>query len=162
MRFCVPHYWVIPPIMFYRKQCCSPRPESVAFPNEQRDTGWYNMILVPVSTCVYVWFTYRCFQYRQTLHTLRWQNDWSISNGKRSGRVRSCSNQSTAGSACTHSFRCVLSPGWTPSSGMLRRAALVRTDVSEDLSASIISVTIGEQGTLAVTSNWCTLRCIGC
>jgi hypothetical protein len=41
-----------------------------------------------------------------------------------------------------------------PSSGMLRRVALVRTDVSEELSASIIRVTrIGELGTLAVTSN---------
>jgi hypothetical protein len=35
-----------------------------------------------------------------------------------------------------------------PSSGMLRRVALVRTDVSEELSASIIRVTrIGELGT---------------
>jgi hypothetical protein len=35
---------------------------------------------------------------------------------------------------------------------MLRRVALVRTDVSEELSASIIRVTrIGELGTLAVT-----------
>jgi hypothetical protein len=40
------------------------------------------------------------------------------------------------------------------SSGMLRRVALVRTDLSEELSASIIRVTrIGELGTLAVTSN---------
>jgi hypothetical protein len=41
------------------------------------------------------------------------------------------------------------------SSGMLRRVALVRTDVSEELSASIIRVTrISELGTtLAVTSN---------
>jgi hypothetical protein len=41
------------------------------------------------------------------------------------------------------------------SSGMLRRVALVRTDVSEELSASNIRVTsIGELGTtLAVTSN---------
>jgi hypothetical protein len=40
------------------------------------------------------------------------------------------------------------------SSGMLRRVALVRTDVSEELSASIIRVTrIGELGTLAVTSS---------
>jgi hypothetical protein len=38
---------------------------------------------------------------------------------------------------------------------MLRRVALVRTDVSEELSASIIRVTrIGELGTLAVTSNY--------
>jgi hypothetical protein len=46
------------------------------------------------------------------------------------------------------------------SSGMLRRVALVRTGVSEELSASIISVTrIGQLGTtLAVTSNRCTLR----
>jgi hypothetical protein len=41
------------------------------------------------------------------------------------------------------------------SSGMLRRVALVRTDVSKELSASFIRVTrIGELGTtLAVTSN---------
>jgi hypothetical protein len=41
------------------------------------------------------------------------------------------------------------------SSGMLRRVALVITDVSEELSASFIGVTrIGELGTtLAVTSN---------
>jgi hypothetical protein len=41
------------------------------------------------------------------------------------------------------------------SSGMLRQVALVRTDVSEKLSASFIRVTrIGELGTtLAVTSN---------
>jgi hypothetical protein len=47
-----------------------------------------------------------------------------------------------------------------PSSGMLRRLALVRTDVSEKLSASIIIVTrIGELGTtLAITSNRSTLR----
>jgi hypothetical protein len=44
------------------------------------------------------------------------------------------------------------------SSGMLRRVALVRTDVSEELSASFIRVTIGELGTtLAVTSN-CNVR----
>jgi hypothetical protein len=50
---------------------------------------------------------------------------------------------------------------------MLRCAALVRTDVSEELSASFIRVTrIGELGTtLAVTSNyhvfeeWCLLGC---
>jgi hypothetical protein len=41
------------------------------------------------------------------------------------------------------------------SSGMLRRVALVRTDISEEFSASFIRVTrIGELGTtLAVTSN---------
>jgi hypothetical protein len=41
------------------------------------------------------------------------------------------------------------------SSGMLRRVALVRTDVSEELSPSFITVTrIGEpETTLAVTSN---------
>jgi hypothetical protein len=46
------------------------------------------------------------------------------------------------------------------SSGMLRRVDLVRTDVSEELSASIIRVTrIGELGiTLAVTSNRLRLR----
>jgi hypothetical protein len=42
---------------------------------------------------------------------------------------------------------------------MLRRVALVRTDVSEELKASIIRVTIiGELGTLAITSNRSTLR----
>jgi hypothetical protein len=42
---------------------------------------------------------------------------------------------------------------------MLRRVALVRIDVSEELSASIIGVTrLGELGTLAVTSNRRTLR----
>jgi hypothetical protein len=46
------------------------------------------------------------------------------------------------------------------SSGMLRCVALVRTDASEELSASIIRVTrIGElETTLAVTSNRHTLR----
>jgi hypothetical protein len=46
------------------------------------------------------------------------------------------------------------------SSGMLRRVALVRTYVSEELSASFITVTrIGVLGTtLAVTSNRPTLR----
>jgi hypothetical protein len=40
------------------------------------------------------------------------------------------------------------------SSGMLRHVALIRTDVLEELSASIIRVTsIGELGTLAVTSD---------
>jgi hypothetical protein len=44
--------------------------------------------------------------------------------------------------------------------GMLHRVALVRTDVSEELSASFIRATrIGELGiTLAVTSNRRTLR----
>jgi hypothetical protein len=43
---------------------------------------------------------------------------------------------------------------------MLRRVALVRTDVSEELSASFIRVTrIGElETTLAITSNRLTLR----
>jgi DNA-binding TFAR19-related protein (PDSD5 family) len=46
---------------------------------------------------------------------------------------------------------------------MLRRVALVRTDVSEELNASIIRVTrIGElRTTLAVTSNRRRLRNIG-
>jgi hypothetical protein len=48
-------------------------------------------------------------------------------------------------------------------SGMLRRVALVRTDVSKELSASFIWVTrIGELGkTLAVTSNRRTLVFLG-
>jgi hypothetical protein len=42
---------------------------------------------------------------------------------------------------------------------MLRRVALVRTDVSEELSASFIrETTIGELGTIALTSNRRTLR----
>jgi hypothetical protein len=46
------------------------------------------------------------------------------------------------------------------SSGMLRRVALVRADVSEELTASMIRVTrIGELGTaLALASNRRTLR----
>jgi hypothetical protein len=45
------------------------------------------------------------------------------------------------------------------SSGMLRHVALVKTDVSEELSASFIRVTrIGELGTLAVTRNRSTLK----
>jgi hypothetical protein len=45
------------------------------------------------------------------------------------------------------------------SSAMLRRVALVTTDVSEELSASIIRVTrISGLGTLAVTSNRCVLQ----
>jgi hypothetical protein len=40
------------------------------------------------------------------------------------------------------------------SSGMLRRVALVSTDVSEELSASFIRVTrIGEFGTMLVTAS---------
>jgi hypothetical protein len=47
------------------------------------------------------------------------------------------------------------------SAGMLRRVALVRTDVSEELSASIIRVTrTGELGTLAVTGNHVFLRSV--
>jgi hypothetical protein len=50
---------------------------------------------------------------------------------------------------------------------MLRRMALVRTDVSEELSASFVGVTgIGELGTtLAVTTNltwYFFAACIGC
>jgi hypothetical protein len=46
---------------------------------------------------------------------------------------------------------------------MLRRVGLVRTDVSEEPSASIIRVTIiGELGTLAVTSNYFFAACVGC
>jgi hypothetical protein len=50
------------------------------------------------------------------------------------------------------------------SSGMLRRVALVRTDVSEELRAAFIRVTrIGELGTtLAVTSNRRTLHDAAC
>jgi hypothetical protein len=44
------------------------------------------------------------------------------------------------------------------SSGMLRRVALVRTDVSEELSASFIRVTIGELGTTLVVTH---AACVG-
>jgi hypothetical protein len=49
-----------------------------------------------------------------------------------------------------------------PSPGLLHPMALVRTDVSEELSASFITVTrIGELGTtLAVTSNQVFLRSV--
>jgi hypothetical protein len=49
------------------------------------------------------------------------------------------------------------------SSGMLRRVALVRTDISEDISESTIRVTrIGDLGiTLAVTSNRRTVASYG-
>jgi hypothetical protein len=47
-----------------------------------------------------------------------------------------------------------------PSSGMIHRVALVRTDVPEELSSTIIRLTrIDELGTtLAITSNLRTLR----
>jgi hypothetical protein len=53
------------------------------------------------------------------------------------------------------------------SSGILRRVALVRTDVSEQLKASVIRVTrMGELITLAVISHRRTLyffaACVGC
>jgi hypothetical protein len=66
---------------------------------------------------------------------------------------------------------CVLVGERMASSGMLRRVALIRTDVSEELSASFIRVTrIDELGTtLPVTSNRLTLptgyffaACVGC
>jgi hypothetical protein len=43
---------------------------------------------------------------------------------------------------------------------MLRRVALVRTDVSEERSASFIRIRIDELGTLAVTSNFVFLRSV--
>jgi hypothetical protein len=43
-------------------------------------------------------------------------------------------------------------------SGMLRHMAFVRTDVLEELSASFVRVTVGELGTLALTSNRLTLQ----
>jgi hypothetical protein len=62
------------------------------------------------------------------------------------------------GSKCTSSFN-IKTPWRMPSSGMLRRVALLRTDISEDRCASVIMVTrIGELGImLAVASNWHTL-----
>jgi hypothetical protein len=49
------------------------------------------------------------------------------------------------------------------SSGMLRRVALVRADVSEELSTFFIRVTrIGELETIAVTSKTRHVACVGC
>jgi hypothetical protein len=50
------------------------------------------------------------------------------------------------------------------SSGMLRRVALVRTNVSEELSATFIRVTrIGELGTtLAATTKYFCAACVSC
>jgi hypothetical protein len=49
------------------------------------------------------------------------------------------------------------------SSDIVRRVALVRTDVSEERSAPIIRVTrIGELGTLAVTGNYFFAAYLGC
>jgi beta-lactamase superfamily II metal-dependent hydrolase len=46
-----------------------------------------------------------------------------------------------------------------PSSGMLRRVSLLKTDVSEELRASVIKVTrTSELGTLTVTAMRCTVR----
>jgi hypothetical protein len=49
------------------------------------------------------------------------------------------------------------------SSGMLRRVALVRTDVSEELIASLIRVTrIGEVGTTLAVTWYFFAACVGC
>jgi hypothetical protein len=46
---------------------------------------------------------------------------------------------------------------------MLRRVVLVRTDVSEELSASFIRVTrIGELGTTLVVTLYFFVGCVGC
>jgi hypothetical protein len=56
-------------------------------------------------------------------------------------------------------LECKLCTSWKmPSSGIIRRVTLVRTDVWEERSASIIRVTVVELETLAVTSNRRTLR----
>jgi hypothetical protein len=48
-----------------------------------------------------------------------------------------------------------------PSSGILHRVALVRTDVSEELSTSIFRVTrIGELGTTLAATHWVFLRSV--
>jgi hypothetical protein len=67
--------------------------------------------------------------------------------------LQACGGHSSASPVELHHWRIV-------SSGMLHRVALVRTDVSEESSASFIRVArIGELGTtLAVTSNRRTLR----
>jgi hypothetical protein len=68
---------------------------------------------------------------------------------------------SCSGRICHTAATCNVRISWRMvSSGMLRRVALVRTDVSEKLSSSFIRVTrIGALGTtLALTSNRCKLR----
>jgi hypothetical protein len=72
--------------------------------------------------------------------------------------VTPCS--SVGGNQCFAKIRFALNCRRMASSGMLRRVALVRTDVSEERSASFIRVTrMGELGTtLALTSNRRTLR----
>jgi hypothetical protein len=64
-------------------------------------------------------------------------------------RLKGCNSNSSVGTGFTFYLERMASYG------MLRRVALVRTDDSEELSASIIRVTgIGELGTtLAVTNN---------
>jgi hypothetical protein len=60
---------------------------------------------------------------------------------------------------CASDISLNLLEGRMASSGMLRRVAIVITDVSEELHASFIRVTrIGELGKLAVTSNRRTQR----
>jgi hypothetical protein len=49
------------------------------------------------------------------------------------------------------------------SSGMLRHVALIRTDISEELSASFIRVTrIGELGTTLPVTWYFFAACVGC
>jgi hypothetical protein len=80
-----------------------------------------------------------------------------------------CTSQETHYVSVTESRQLMLCKFWDfhggdyedcPSSGMLRRVALVRTEDSEEISASITRVTIiGELGTtLAISSNRRTLR----
>jgi hypothetical protein len=50
-----------------------------------------------------------------------------------------------------------------PSSGLLRRVALVKIDFPEELNASFIRVTrIGELGTIAVRTCYFFAACVGC
>jgi hypothetical protein len=70
------------------------------------------------------------------------------------------SSQNSDQGCALYTSRKAISQRKIPLSGMLRRVALVRIEVSEGRSASIIRVTrIGESGTaLAVTNNRSTLR----
>jgi hypothetical protein len=94
--------------------------------------------------CWAYWKLYCVFKAKRTLNFISFKRDSKMITSSKMGVVR-------INLLC--SWRMVFS-------GMLRRVALVRTDVSEEPSASFIRVTrIGELGTtLAATSNRHTLR----
>jgi hypothetical protein len=107
-------------------------------------------------------------QHTESLYPLRLPGSAAHTVTVPTATARQCSTHShctpcnTVAIALTWSS--LLCKSWGSHGGrMWRRVAIVRTDVSEELSASIIRVTrIRELGTtLAVTSNRCTLRSVG-